>query len=330
MTNLRMTRREIVAALGGAAATWPMVARAQDAPVIGLLGSESPEFDAFRVTAFRQGLRETGYVEGRNVTFAYYWAEHHFDRLLALASRLVDQQVAVIVGIGTTPAAVAAKAATKTIPVIFAVGGDPIKLGLVERLNRPGGNITGVSFLVSLMAAKRLEVLHEIAPGAGLIGFLVNPNSPNAEADTKDAILAAESVGSKVIVAPVKAESDMDAAVAAIVHQHVGAATFAPDQLFFDHREQLVALAARNALPAIYPLREFADAGGLVSYGTSISEAFRQAGVYAGRILKGEKPGDLPFQQAVKVELVINLKTAKALGLEVPSLLLARTDEVIE
>ncbi len=324
-----MIRREFIVGLGSAAA-WPVVARAQDMPVIGLLGSELPEFDAFRVSAFRQGLSETGYVEGRNVVFEYRWAEHHFDRLTALAAHLVDHQVAVIAGIGTTPAAVAAKAATKTIPVVFAVGGDPIKLGLVESLNRPGGNITGVSFLVSLMAAKRLEVLHELVPEAALVGFLVNPNSPNAEADTKDAIQAAEAIGSKIIVTAVNAESDMDAAVASLVQQHVGALSFSPDQLFFDYREQLVTIAARNALPTVYPLREFVDAGGLVSYGTSISEAFRNVGVYAGRILKGEKPGNLPVQQAVKVELIINLKTAKALGLTIPLSLLGRADEVIE
>jgi ABC-type uncharacterized transport system substrate-binding protein len=324
-----MRRRAFMAGLGSAAA-WPVLARAQHMPVIGLLGSESPEFDAYRVSAFRQGLGETGYVEGRNVVFEYLWAEHHFDRLPALAARLLDRRVAVIVGIGTTPAALAAKAATKTIPVVFAVGGDPIKLGLVESLNRPGGNVTGVSFLVSLMAAKRLQVLHEIAPGADLIGFLVNPKSPNAEGDTKDAMQAAETIRSKIIVTGINAESDMDAAIAALVQQRVGAVTFAPDQLFFDHREQIVALADRNALPAIYPLREFVDAGGLVSYGTSISDAFRHAGVYAGRIIKGEKPGDLPVQQAVKVELVINLKTAKALGLTMPLSLLGRADEVIE
>lgn len=325
-----MRRREFVAGAGSVVAAWPVVARAQDKPVIGLLGSETPEFDAYRVSAFRQGLSESGYVEGRNVVFEYYWAEHHFDRLPALAGRLLDRRVALIVGIGTTPAAVAAKTATKTIPVVFVVVGDPIKLGLVESLNRPGGNLTGVSFLVSLMAAKRLQVLHEIVPGASLIGFLVNPNSPNAETDTKDAILAAETVGSKVIVRAVNAESDLDAAVAALVQQRVGALTLAPDQLFFDHREQVVTLATRSTLPAIYPLREFVDAGGLVSYGTSISEAFQQAGVYAGRILKGEKPGDLPVQQAVKVELVINLKTAKALGITLPLSLIGRADEVIE
>ena len=266
-----MKRRAFIVGLGSAAA-WPLVVRGQDMPVIGLLGSESPEFDAFRVSAFRQGLAETGYVEGRNVVFEYHWAEHHFDRLPALAARLIDRQVAVIAGIGTTPAAVAAKAATKTIPVVFAVGGDPIKLGLVESLNHPGGNMTGVSFLVSLMAPKRLEVLHEIVPGAALIGFLVNPKSPNAEADTRDAIQAAETIKSKVIVAAVNAESDLDAAVAALVQQHVRGLSFAPDQLFFDHRDQLITLAARNALPAIYPLREFVDAGGLVSYGTSIGD----------------------------------------------------------
>ena len=325
-----MRRREFISGAASIVAAWPVVARAQDKPVIGLLGSETPEFDAYRVSAFRQGLGENGYFEGRNVVFEYYWAEHHFDRLPALAGRLLDRRVAMIVGIGTTPAAVAAKAATKTIPVVFVVGGDPIKLGLVESLNRPGGNLTGVSFLVSLMAAKRLQVLHEIVPGASLIGFLVNPNSPNAETDTKDLIVAAETVGSKVIVGAVNAESDLDAAVAALVQQRVGALTFAPDQLFFDHREQVVTLAARNTLPAIYPLREFVDAGGLVSYGTSISEAFRHAGVYAGRILKGEKPGDLPVQQAVKIELIINLKTAKALGITFPLSLIGRADEVIE
>jgi putative tryptophan/tyrosine transport system substrate-binding protein len=323
-------RREFIAALGGAAA-WPVMARAQQPmPVIGLLGSETPEFDAFRVNAFRQGLSETGYVEGRNVGFEYHWADNQYDRLPALATLLVRRQVALIAAIGTTPAAVAAKAATKTVPIVFAVGGDPVKLGLVESLNRPAGNLTGVSFLVSLMAAKRMEVMHEIVPKATLIGFLVNPNNPNAQSDTKDAQAAAEAIGGKLLIVTVDTGNGLETAVSKLVQQQVGALSFAPEQLFFDRREQLVALMARNALPAIYPLREFVDAGGLISYGTSIIDAFRQMGIYAGRILRGERTADLPVQQAVKVELIINLKTVQTLGLTVPLSLLGRADEVIE
>jgi putative ABC transport system substrate-binding protein len=289
----------------------------------------SPQSDAFRAAAVRQGLIEAGYVEGRNVAFEYRWAEDRYERLPALAAELVRREVAMIVAPSNT-SAVAAKSATATIPIVFAIGGDPIKLGLVASLNRPGGNISGVSFLVSTLVAKQFEVLHETVPKTELIGYLVNPTVADAETQTKNALAAAESVGQKMVIVEARTDSELEAAFVTLVQQHAGALVFGADPFFNNHRDKLVELAARQKVPTIYPLREFAVAGGLMSYGTSITEALRIVGLYAGRILKGEKPADLPVQQSTKVELVINLKTAKALGLNIPLPLIGRADEVIE
>jgi len=327
-----MRRREVIALLGGAAITWPSAARAQQPapPVVGFLGSGSLQSDAFRLAAVQQGLTESGYVEGRNVAFEYRWAEDHYERLPALAAELVRRGIAVLISIGGNTSAVAAKSSTATIPVVFATGSDPIKLGLVTSLNRPGGNVTGVNFLTEMLVAKQLEVLSETIPRTPLIGFLVNPTNANAEADTKSVLAAAESLGQKLVVVQAQTDSELEAAFVALVRQRAGALMVMGDAFFLSRRNKLVELAARQAIPAIYNLREYAIAGGLMSYGTSITDAHRIAGLYAGRILKGEKPADLPVQQSTKVELVINLKTAKALGLTIPLPLLGRADEVIE
>ena len=327
-----MQRREFITLLGGAAATWPLVARAQQAgmPMVGFLGGGSPQSDAFRVAAIRQGLKEAGYVEGRNVAFEYRGAEDHNERLPELAAYLVRREVAVIVSMSGNTSAVAAKSATATIPVVFAIGGDPIKLGLVASLNRPGSNITGVSFLTNTLVAKQFEVLHETVPKTALIGFLVNPTNQNAEPDTKNVLAAAELVGQKMAIVEAQTDSELEAAFATLVQQRTGALVVEADPFFVNRSNKLVELTARQKVPAIYFLREFVVAGGLMSYGTSITEAFHLAGLYAGRILKGEKPADLPVQQSTKVELVINLKTAKALGLTVPPQIVARADDLIE
>jgi putative tryptophan/tyrosine transport system substrate-binding protein len=324
-------RREFITLLGGAAA-WPLAASAQQSamPVIGFLGTGSSESDAFRVAAVRQGLIEAGYVEGRNVAFEYRWAEDQYERLPALAAELVRREIAVIVSIGGITSAVAAKSATATIPIVFEIGGDPIKLGLVASLNQPGNNITGVSILVGTLAAKQFEVLHETVPKTALIGFLVNPTIADAETQTKNALAAAESVGQKLLVVQAHTDSELEAAFVTLVQQHAGALVVGADPFFITRRDKLVELAARHKLPTIYFFRQFASAGGLMSYGTSITEAHRIVGLYVGRILKGENQADLPVQQSTKVELVINLKTAKALGLTVPTQIVARADEVIE
>ena len=327
-----MRRREVVTLLGGTAVAWPFAARGQQPalPVIGFLGSGTPESDAFRVTAVRQGLKEIGYVEGRNVAFAYRWAEGQNERLPALAADLVRSQVAVIVSMGGNASAVAAKSATATIPILIMIGTDPVKLGLVASLNRPGGNITGVSFLINTLVAKQFEVLHEAAPKTALIGFLVNPTNPNADTDTKNVLAAAEVLGQRVLVVQARTDGELETAFATLVQQRAGGLVVGADPFAISRRDKHVELAARQRVPTIYPLREFAAAGGLMSYGTSITDGYRVVGLYAGRILKGEKPADLPVQQSTKVELVINLKTAQALGLTFPLTLLGRADEVIE
>jgi len=326
-----MRRREFIGFVSGAVA-FPGAAHAQRPvmPVVGFLGTGSSDSDAFRVAAVRQSLMEAGYVEGRNVTFEYRLAEDHYERLPALAAELVHREVAVIVAIGGITSAVAAKSATATIPIVFAIGGDPVGLGLVASLNRPGGNITGVSFLISTLASKAFEVLRETTPEAALIGYLVSPTNADANTNTKNVLVAAESVGQKLLVVQASTDSELEAAFAALVQQRAGALVIGAEPFFISRRAKLIELTARNKLPAIYTLREFATAGGLMSYGTSITEAIRLAGLYAGRILKGEKPADLPVQQSEKVELVINLKTAKALDLTVPLPLLGRADEIIE
>jgi putative ABC transport system substrate-binding protein len=308
-----------------------LAARAQQSarPAVGLLLGGSPEADAFRVDAIRQGLKETGYLEGHNVALEYRWAENRYDRLPALAADLVRRQVTVLAAIGNAASRVA-KAATTTIPIVFEIGTDPVEFGLVTSLARPGGNLTGVTFLGGSLAPKQFEVLHETVSGAEAIGMLENPTNPNTEDVRRDVQAAADALGRKLIVARAVVENDIEMAVASLARQRIGALLVRSDVLFNGRPEILVALAARHRLPAIYPLREFALAGGLMSYGASLRDALRQTGVYIGRVLKGEKPADLPVVQSAKVELVINLKTAKTLGLTVPLPLLGRADEVIE
>jgi putative tryptophan/tyrosine transport system substrate-binding protein len=328
-----MQRREFITLLGGATVAWPIAARAQQPamPVIGYLGGQSPDLWASRLRAFRQGLSETGYIEGRNVVIEYRWAEGHYDRLPAFAADLVRRQVSVIVAPGSTPAIVAAKAATATIPIIFLTAADPVEAGLVASLNRPGGNLTGVTVLSLELGPKVLEVLHESVPTANIIALLVNPTNPIlAETQSRDLPATAGKLGVQLHVLHASTERDFDTVFATLVQLRVGGLVIGAETLFTSRSEQLAALALRHAVPAIYQFREFAEAGGLMSYGANLTDGHRLVGVYTGQILKGEKPSDLPVQQSTKVELVINLKTAKALGLVVPPALLARADEVIE
>ena len=326
-----MERRAFIAILGAAAA-WPLAARAQQPPMpmVGFLNNGSPQAFALHLAAFQQGLGDAGYVDGQNVTIEYRWAGGDNSRLPALVADLVGRSAALIAATGGVASALAAKSGTTTIPVVFAMGADPVRFGLVASLNRPGGNITSVSYLANTILEKQIEMLHESVSKVTPIGFLVNPANPNAEQDTRTATAASRAFGHEPIIVKASSEAEIDAAVTALVAQRAGAIVIFPDALFTSRIDQLVKLTTDHLLPAIYNSREFALGGGLMSYGTDQAGAYRRAGTYAGRILKGEKPADLPVQQSTKVELVVNLKTAGALGINFPLTLLGRADEVIE
>jgi len=327
-----MRRRDFISLVGGSTVAWPLAARAQQQamPVVGFLGTTTPDDFADRVAAFRGGLKEAGYIEGKNVVVEYRWPEGNYDRLPTLAADLVRLQVAVIAAVGGEPSPLAAKAATATIPIVFSIGGDPVRLGLVASLNRPGGNITGVNFFQSDLGAKRLGLLHELLPKASVIGMLVNPTFGDAETHIRDAKEAALPLGVQIHVVRARTTDDFDTAFATLAQQKIDALLLANDAFFLSERRKLIALAARYAIAAVYFWREFAVDGGLMSYSPSLSQAYRQVGIYTGKILNGAKPADLPVVQATKFEFVINLKTAKTLGLTFPSGLLAIADEVIE
>ena len=327
-----MRRREFITLLGGATAAWPLTARAQQPamPVIGFVNAQSQEYLTHVVAAFRQGLNEMGYAEGRNVAIEYRWADGQGDRLPALAADLVQRQVAVIASTGGDPAALAVKRATSTIPIVFTMGGDPVALGLVASLNRPGGNITGITQIAVLLDPKRLEVLHELMPGIAVVAVLRNPNNANAYAQVPALEAAARTIGIELRFVTASSEREIDTAFATLAEMRIGALMVASDPFFNGRRQQIVALASRLAVPAIFHQREFALDGGLMSYGTSVADMYRLAAIYTGRILKGEKPADLPIQQSTKVEFVVNLKTARMLGVSFPLPLIGRADEVIE
>jgi putative tryptophan/tyrosine transport system substrate-binding protein len=326
-----MRRREFIAGLGSAAA-WPVVVRAQQQPmpVIGFLGAPSPNIYEQYTAAIRQGLQETGFVEGQNVAVEYRWAESQFDRLPELAMDLVTKRVAVIVTIGGTPVVVAAKAATSTIPIVFMVASDPVQLGLVASLNRPGGNITGVAMMGVELEAKRLELIRELVPNAALIGMLVNPANPQAEFQLRAIKEMARTIGQQVVFLYASTRIELETAFANLVRMQADALLVGQDTFVFSEREMVVVLAERHRVPAIFPWRECIDLGGLLSYGTDLKDVYRQTGVFVGNVLKGGKPAEMPVQQPTKFELVINLKTAKALGLTIPETLLATADEVIQ
>jgi putative ABC transport system substrate-binding protein len=327
-----MKRRKFIMLLGGTVIAWPLAARAQQptAPVIGFLGPGSAQSDAPRVTGFRQGLSEAGLVEGRNFTIEYRWADSHYDRLPALATELVHRQV-VVIATSSTPALLAAKSATTTIPIVFEMATNPVKLGLVASFNRPGGNITGVTQGSAEMVPKRLELLHELLPTAGILALLVNPTVPElAEPQIHEVLSAAQALGIDLHVLNASTEQDFDSIFAKLTELRAGGLVIARDAFFTSNAKQLAALTVEHAVPAIYQWREFAAAGGLMSYGANITDTHRLLGIYAGRILKGDKPADLPVQQATKVEMYINLKTAGALGITIPLPLSGRADEIFE
>jgi putative ABC transport system substrate-binding protein len=327
-----MRRREFIALLGGVTAARPLAALAQRPamPTIGYLHGGSPESNEHRIAAFRRGLNETGYVEGENVAIEFRWAHNQSDRLPELAADLVRRQMVVIVTPGSTPSAHAAKAATSTIPIVFGIGGDPVNDGLVQSLARPGGNVTGIAFLTAELGAKRLGLLHELLPTATRVAHLVNPSNPFTAPLVADVQRAASSIGMQIEVVSATNKSEIDLAFANIAQKRANALLIAGDALMYGRRLQIAMLAARHAVATLYPNRDFCDAGGLMSYGPDTTDMIRQVGIYAGRILKGEKPADLPIMQASKFELVINLQTAKTIGVEVPAMLLARVDEVID
>ena len=325
-----MQRRQLITLLGGAAVAWPLVARAQQsaAPLIGFVRSTSPADSTDYVTAFHQGLRETGYVAGRNVTIEYRYGENDRDHLRALVADLVRRPVDVIAA--NINAALSAKATTTTVPIVFVTGADPVQAGLVASINRPGGNLTGIVFLAGALGTKRLELLRQLVPRAKTIAMLASPNSPETETERKDVQTAAQAIGQQLLFIDIGSDQDVATAFATLAQRGIGAVLVGAGSFLTSRREALVALAAEHAIPAFYSLREFVAVGGLMSYGASITDAYRQASIYAGRILKGEKPGDLPVMRSSKFEFVINLKTAKALGLTLPPSMLALADEVIE
>jgi ABC-type uncharacterized transport system substrate-binding protein len=327
-----LKRRDFITLIGGAA-VWPFAARAQQAamPVIGYLSARTPADSVEVLADFHQGLAETGFIEGQNVAIEYRWLEGHYDRLQAMVADLVRRRVAIIAIPNTTASVLAAKAATQTIPIVFNIGSDPVAMGLVASLSRPGNNVTGVAMLQTAVTAKRVELLHELVPTARSIAILVNPGNPGfADADAKEAHQAARALGVNLLVLNANNSSEIDAAFATLVQHQAGALLISGDVFYISRTDQLVALAARHAIPTIYAYLEQGASGGLMCYGASLATTQRTVGVYTGRILKGEKPGDLPVQQVTKLHLVINMKTAKALGLEIPPTLLARADEVIE
>jgi ABC-type uncharacterized transport system substrate-binding protein len=328
----QLKRREFISLLGGAAVAWPLVARAQHQamPVIGFMSTLSPENISNPMVAFHQGLKEAGYIERQNVAIEYRWAQGHYDRLPEFAADLVRRKVAVIVASGGDPSPQIAKAATQTIPIVFGMFGDPVREGLVDSLSRPGGNATGVTIFGPAAITKRLQLLYELVPQATVIAFLMNPNNPNGNIELTAAQTAATALGRQIVVLNASSESELDAAFASIAQQRIGALLGASDPFLFNRRDQIVSLAARHGIPAIYYLRDFARAGGLMSYGNSLTDMYHLVGVYVGRILKGEKPTDLPVVQSTKFEFVINLQTARALGIEVPTSMQLLADEVIE
>jgi len=324
-----MKRREFVAGLGGAVA-WPLLVRAQSSqPVVGFINNGSAAAFAALAAAFQKGMAETGYVDGQNVIIEHRWAEGDNNRLPAFVAEFVQRRVAVIAATGGTASPIAARPAATTIPVVFAIGADPVKFGLVNSLNRPGGNMTGVSFLANSLLPKQVEVLHEIVGKDAIVGLLINPANPNAESDTRAVVAAAALLRHRTVTERAETEAEIASAFAALTAQHIGALLIFPDALFTSFRQQLVALAARHKVPTLYN-SAFAASGGLIGYGAKQTEAYRNAGIYTGRILRGDKPADLPVMQSSTVELVVNLKTAKSLGIEIPQTLLARADEVIE